>query len=158
MPTEALLTRTEEKRFVNVAHVHFDELDAMHMLHNARFFIHMERTASAFLRELGRQWEPVVADNPDQFSVVKTQTIDYRVPFLGTGDLRVEMSVVKLGRTSCSLRFLFTSPDASVVYAAGDRTIVKLDSITLRPSPWTTEFRDAVHGLIQEDPDVPARS
>ena len=151
MSTEALLTETAEKRFVNVAHVHFDELDAMHMLHNARFFIHMERTASAFLRELGRQWEPIIADNPDQFSVVKTQTIDYRVPFLGTGDLRVEMSVGKLGRTSCSLEFLFTNPDATVVYARGERTIVKLDSVSLRPSPWTDEFRGAVLGLIQED-------
>ena len=151
MSTGVLLTESAEKRFVNVAHVHFDELDAMHMLHNARFFIHMERTASAFLRELGRQWEPVVADNPDQFSVVKTQTIDYRVPFLGTGDLRVEMSVVKLGRTSCSPEFLFTNPDASVVYARGERTIVKLDSVTLRPSPWTTDFREAVSNLIRED-------
>ena len=151
MSTGVLLTESAEKRFVNVAHVHFDELDAMHMLHNARFFIHMERTASAFLRELGRQWEPVVADNPDQFSVVKTQTIDYRVPFLGTGDLRVEMSVVKLGRTSCSLEFLFTNPDASVVYARGERTIVKLDSVTLRPSPWTTDFREAVSNHIRED-------
>lgn len=151
MSTEALLTKSAEKRFVNVAHVHFDELDAMHMLHNARFFIHMERTASAFLRELGRRWEPIFADNPDQFSVVKTQTIDYRLPFLGTGDLRVEMSVGKLGRTSCSLEFLFTNPDATVVYAKGQRTIVKLDSVSLRPSPWTDEFRVAVLGLIQED-------
>ena len=92
MASQAILTETQDKRFVNVAHVHFDELDAMHMLHNARFFIHMERTASAFLRELGGRWERNVADNPDQFSVVKTQTIDYRVPFLGTGELRVEMA------------------------------------------------------------------
>ncbi len=157
MALQAILTETRDKRFVNVAHVHFDELDAMHMLHNARFFIHMERTASAFLRELGRRWERNVADNPDQFSVVKTQTIDYRVPFLGTGELRVEMAVTKLGRTSCSLRFLFTDPESTVVYAVGERTIVKLDSVTLRPSPWTAEFRQAVSGLIREECDVDVR-
>lgn len=154
MSTEALLSETTEKQFVSVAHVHFDELDAMHMLHNARFFIHMERTASNFLREIGKRWETNVADNVDQFSVVKTQTIDYRVPFLGTGELRVEMSIAKLGRTSCTLRFLFTNPDATVVYAKGERTIVKLDSVSLRPSPWTPDFRESVQRLVQEDPDV----
>lgn len=153
MSIEAVLTEATDRRYVNVAHVHFDELDAMHMLHNARFFIHMERTASSFLRDIGRQWETNVADNPDQFSVVKTQTIDYRVPFLGTGELRVEMTIAKLGRTSCSLRFLFTNPDATVVYAKGERTIVKLDPVSLRPVPWTPEFREAVVGLIHEDQD-----
>lgn len=142
-----------DRGFVHTARVHFDELDAMHMLHNARFFIHMERTASEFFRDLGRRWERNVADNPDQFSVVKAQQIEYIVPFLGTGELRVEMWVEKLGRTSCALGFLFTSPDASVVYARGTRTVVKLNPETLRPVPWTDRFRGAVSVLVREEGD-----
>jgi acyl-CoA thioester hydrolase len=139
--------------YVHTARVHFDELDAMHMLHNARFFIHMERTASEFFRDLGRRWERNVADNPDQFSVVRAQRIDYLVPFLGTGELRVEMWIAKLGRTSCTLGFEFTSADASIVYARGERTIVKLNPQTLRPAPWTDRFRDAVSVLLRLEGD-----
>ena len=133
--------------FVNTAWVHFDELDAMHMLHNARFFLHMERTAAAFFVSMGRRWETRVADNTDQFAVVKAQEIEYLVPFKGTGELRVEMRVEKLGRTSCALAFRFTSPDESVLYARGTRTIVKVNAETLRPSPWTARFRDEVRAL-----------
>ena len=101
--------------------------------------------------DLGRRWERNVADNPDQFHVVKAQRIEYLVPFLGTGELRVEMWVEKLGRTSCGLGFLFTSPDAGVVYARGARTIVKLDPETLRPAPWTDRFREAISALAREE-------
>jgi acyl-CoA thioester hydrolase len=135
--------------FVHTAPVHFDELDAMRMLHNARFFVHMERAASAFYRSLGARWEHDVADNPDQFHVVKAQEIEYLVPFMGTGDLRVEMRVEKIGRTSCTLAFRFTSPDAAVTYARGARTIVKLNPATLRPIEWTDRFRNALEGLAR---------
>lgn len=142
--------------FVHMARVHFDELDAMHMLHNARFFIHMERTASEFFRDLGRRWERNVADNPDQFSVVRAQRIDYRRPFLSTGELRVEMWVANLGRTSCTLGFEFASADGATVYARGERTVVKLDPTSLRPAPWTDRFHEAVAVLVraEEDGDV----
>ena len=135
--------------FVYLAAVHFDELDAMHMLHNDRFFIHMERAASEFFRDLGRRWERNVSDNPDQFSVVRAQRIEYVRPFLGTGELRVEMWVTALGRTSCTLGFEFGSADGGIVYARGERTIVKLDPETLRPKPWTDRFRDAVSILVR---------
>ena len=136
--------------FVHTAPVHFDELDAMGMLHNARFFVHMERAASAFYRSLGARWELDVADNPDQFHVVKAQEIEYLVPFMGTGELRVEMRVAKIGRTSCRLAFRFTSPDLAVTYARGARTIVKLDPATLRPIEWTGRFRGALEALAGE--------
>ena len=135
--------------FVHTAPVHFDELDAMGMLHNARFFVHMERAASAFYRSLGARWELDVADNPDQFHVVKAQEIEYLVPFMGTGELRVEMRVAKIGRTSCRLAFRFTSPDLAVTYARGARTIVKLNAATLRPIEWTERFRNALEGLAR---------
>jgi acyl-CoA thioester hydrolase len=138
-----------ETGFVHTARVHFDELDAMHMLHNARFFIHMERTASEFFRDLGRRWERDVASNPDQFSVVKAQRIEYLVPFLGTGDLRVEMWVEHVGRTSCTLAFLFADPPAATRFARGERTIVKLDPTTLRPTAWSPEFRAAIAPLVR---------
>ena len=139
----------DARGFIHTAPVHFDELDAMRMLHNARFFVHMERAASAFYRSLGARWALDVEDNPDQFHVVKAQEIEYLVPFMGTGELRVEMRVEKIGRTSCRLAFRFTSPDAVVTYARGARTIVKLNPATLRPIVWTDRFRNALEGLAR---------
>jgi acyl-CoA thioester hydrolase len=137
-------------RFEHTAPVHFDELDAMRMLHNARFFVHMERAASAFYRSIGARWEENVADNPDQFHVVKVQEIEYVVPFMGTGELRVEMHVERYGRTSCTLAFRFTSPDSATTYARGTRTIVKLNPATLRPIAWTDRFRAALAALMRD--------
>ncbi len=145
------MTVVADRGFVTTAQVHFDELDAMHMLHNARFVIHMERTVSEFFRSLGGRWHVNVADNPDQFSVVKAQAVEYLKPFLGDGELRVELWVERLGRTSCSLKCLFTSPDESVVYARGSRTVVKLNPETLRPTPWTDRFRETVSVLVRDE-------
>jgi acyl-CoA thioester hydrolase len=142
--------------FVNTASVHFDELDAMHMLHNARFFLHMERTATALFMSLGRRCESAAAKNPDLFAVVKAQEIEYLVPFRGTGEMRVEMLVENVGRTSCTLAFRFMSPDQSVLYARGTRTIVKVSSETLRPTPWTEGFQDAVRALVADEEVVHA--
>jgi acyl-CoA thioester hydrolase len=132
-------------RFVHPSPVHFDELDAMAMLHNARYAVHVERATSALFAHLGWRWELDATLNPDQFHVVREVQVEFLAPFRGMGFLQVELWVEKLGETSCVYGFECFSEAG--VHARGRRTVVKLEPATQRPARWTERFRDAHAGL-----------
>jgi NTE family protein len=134
--------------FVYRSPVHFDELDAMKMLHNSRFFLHMERAFIAFCSANGLRWTPDVGQNPDQFQVVRETWLEYLQPFVGVGDLVVEVGVEHLGETSGRYTFTFRSEDGSATYARGWRAVVKVDPESLRPAPWTEAFRKVHEPLL----------
>jgi acyl-CoA thioester hydrolase len=128
--------------FVYETQVHFDELDPMQMLHNSRFVTHIERAITSWYSVAGRKWELNVADNPDQFHVVRDLRIEYLNPVIGANPIQIEVWVDHLGNTSCVYGFRFTSVDGAIEYARGNRTIVKVDPETRRPAPWTDAFRE----------------
>ena len=128
--------------FTFKSHVYFDELDPMQMLHNARFAAHVERAVTSWYAMSGKKWESNVADNPDQFHVVRELRIEYLNPVIGPGPLRIDIWVQHLGNTSCRYGFRCASEDGRVDYARGERTIVKIDPATKRPAAWTEFFRE----------------
>lgn len=131
--------------------IYFDDLDALQMLHNARYAVYVERATTAFYESLGKVWEQDVADNPDQFHVVREIHVEFLAPFKRTGELRVGLWLEQLGATSCTYGFRCTSGVADVVHAHGRRTIVRLDPVSLRPAPWTDWFRTAHVRLAHSD-------
>jgi acyl-CoA thioester hydrolase len=131
-------------RYVYFSPVHFDELDAMKMLHNSRFAAHVERALIAWYSKHGGKWRPDPSENPDQFHVVRDFHIEYLHPVIGPGTMRVDVWVERLGTTSCVYGFVCSNESGTVGYARGERTIVKLDPSSHRPAPWTDSFR-AVH-------------
>ena len=64
-------------KFTWFSPVHFDELDPMQMLHNSRFPAHVERAVSACYVANGGTWQIDIANNPDQFHVVRELHIEY---------------------------------------------------------------------------------
>ena len=131
--------------------VYFDDLDALQMLHNTRYAVYVERATTAFYESRGKFWEQNIADNPDQFHVVREFQIEFHAPFKGTGELQVSLWLDHLGATSCAYGFRFESSEAGVVHAHGHRTIVRLNPESLRPTPWTDWFRAAHTTLIRRD-------
>ena len=142
-------------KFIHFADIHFDELDPMQMLHNSRFVYHVERAITALYASRGRKWALDVADNPDQFHVVKDLRIEYLSPFLGMGRMQIEVWVEKLGTTSCVYGFLCSSEDGRVAHARGHRTIIKIDPQSHRPSPWTDIFRKGHTEYVKDLPALP---
>lgn len=130
--------------------VFFDELDAVQFLHNARFSLHVERALSLFYATYGGRWEPDMRANPDQFIAVRAFEITFDAPFVGVGDLLVELWVERLGRTSCTYGFRCLNGDGSVVHARGTRTIVKLDPDTQRPVPWSEAALERHRPLLRQ--------
>jgi acyl-CoA thioester hydrolase len=139
-------------KFVYRSPVHFDELDPMQMLHNARFAAHVERAVTAFYATTGRRWETDVRDNPDQFHVVRELRIEYLQPVIGPQTLRIDVWVERLGTSSCVYGFLVSSEDGRTPYARGERAIVKIDPASRRPAPWTPFFRERHATLLKDLP------
>jgi acyl-CoA thioester hydrolase len=140
------------EKFTWISPVHFDELDPMQMLHNSRFAAHVERATVAWYETKGGSWRLDVRDNPDQFHVVRELRIEYLNPLLGTGSMRIDLWVERLGNTSCVYGFLCSSADGRLPYARGERTIVKIDPASRRPAPWTDRFRNAHRDLVKDLP------
>jgi acyl-CoA thioester hydrolase len=139
-------------KFVFESTVHFDELDPMHMLHNSRFAVHIERAITSWYLTTGRKWESDVRKNPDQFHVVRELRIEYLSPVIGPQTLRIDVWVERLGNTSCVYGFLCSSQDGLTPFARGERTIVKIDPASRRPSPWTDFFRQKHATLLKDLP------
>ena len=136
------------------ARIHWDELDALQVLHNAGYVVHLERARIAWYESLGHAWALDSRDNPDQVHVVRELRLEYLAPVRGTGTLRIELWVERMGTTSCLYGFRFMDGERSVTYAQGTQAIVKLDPETRRPSPWTEGFRVRHETITRADPSA----
>jgi acyl-CoA thioester hydrolase len=113
--------------------VHFDDLDAMGIVHNARYAVLLERALSAYWSPRGHAFTDGRPTTSDVVHAVREFTITYVAPIRGTGPVDVHFWVEKLGETSVVYGFRFRSGD--VLHAEGRRTIVKLDPANAMPPP-----------------------
>jgi acyl-CoA thioester hydrolase len=130
--------------------VYFDDLDAMQILHNARYLLLFERTIGSFwTRTMGWGGRLDESKNPDRYHLVRTNAIEYLRPVTGVGDVRVRIWVEKLGRTSLTFGFRLLPMDEDIDFAHGARVIVCVDPRTRKPTPWSDEFRHKVGPFIR---------
>lgn len=145
-------------RFHETIHgVYFDDLDAFHILHNARYLLLFEHAIGSFWRHLG--WAGVLDfnSNPDQYHLVRAVQLEYKRPVIGTGQVRVRVWIERLGRTSLTFGLRVMPLDEDVDHAVGRRTIVRIDPQNKRPVPWTSGFRGQIaaycaHVEVAEEP------
>ncbi|GAA3959137.1 acyl-CoA thioesterase [Actinoplanes auranticolor] len=121
--------------------VHFDDLDAMGMLHNSRYAVLVERAIVLWWAERGVSFSGGRPTTPDAFNVVREYAVTFHRPVRGTGEISVHFWLESMGTTSADYRFRVTSTDGATVYAEGRRVNVHLDPATMRPSPWTEHGR-----------------
>ncbi len=148
--TAAIATRpTIDYGHVELLPVHFDDLDPLGMVHNARYALLIERALATFWRQHGHTFREGRPATPDAFNVVKEFSIGYRAPIRGTVDVFVHFWLEHMGRSCGVVGFRVLSSDGATVFAEGRRVVIKLDQETLRPSPWTPEARAAAEGLLR---------
>ncbi|WP_308126181.1 acyl-CoA thioesterase [Nonomuraea ceibae] len=131
--------------------IHFDDLDAMGLLHNSRYALLVERAVGAFWAEQGWNFDPGVSRFRDVYMAVREFKITYNAPISGAGEVAVEFWLDRMGRTSGVYGFRVLSADRSIVHAEGYRVNVNLDPATFRPAPFSQELRDAAAPLMLED-------
>lgn len=130
--------------------VYFDDLDAFQVLHNARYLLLFERTIGSFWRRMG--WGALLepADNADQYHVVRANHIVYDRPVRGVGEVRVRIWVERLGATSLTFALRLLPLDHDEPYCTGTRTIVRVDPVTFKPTPWSEALRAQLLPFIGE--------
>ncbi len=107
--------------FGHVAHVpvHFDDLDAMGLLHNARYAVLLERALTPYWAERGVVFRGDVHAAPDVFHAVREFTITYQAPVTGVGTVAVHFWLEHFGTSSAQYAFEFRSVDGATVHATG---------------------------------------
>ncbi|SEN23911.1 acyl-CoA thioester hydrolase [Nonomuraea pusilla] len=128
--------------------VHFDDLDAMGLLHNSRYALLVERAISAFWADQGWNFDPAISRFKDVFMAVREFKITYHAPIVGAGEVLVDFWMDRMGRTSGVYGFRVLSSDRATVHAEGYRVNVNLDPSTFRPAPFTDEIRVAAEPLL----------
>ncbi|WP_427923706.1 acyl-CoA thioesterase [Streptomyces sp. cg40] len=131
--------------------VHFDDLDALGMLHNARYPLLVERAWTELWEEHGVRFDGDWASAGDACNVVKELLISYEAPVTKPGTYAVHLWLDRLGTTGLTYGFRLCSADGSVTYATGTRVLVRLDAGTLRPAPWSEGFRAAGRALLRSE-------
>jgi acyl-CoA thioester hydrolase len=137
--------------FVVPVTVHFDELDAFGMLHNARYPLLMERAWSTYWQEEGFDFTGDRAVEADSFSVVRELRVTYEVPVNRIGRYAAHIWLERLGNTAVTYGFRLCSADGAVTYAHGTRVLVHLDPVTLSPSPFSERFRSLARKLLRPE-------
>ncbi|MER7713793.1 thioesterase family protein [Streptomyces werraensis] len=131
--------------------VHFDDLDALGLLHNARYPLLVERAWAELWQASGITFDGDWAAAGDACNAVKELRLTYEAPVTRPGPYAVHLWLDRLGTTGLTYGFRFCSADGAVTYARGSRVLVRLDATTLRPAPWSEEFRDAARELLRPD-------
>ncbi|MFK0283673.1 acyl-CoA thioesterase [Streptomyces sp. NPDC090499] len=149
MTAEALPAPTLSHGRLLPVSVHFDDLDALGMLHNARYPLLVERAWTELWQEHGIRFDGDWAAAGDACNVVRELLISYEVPVTRSGTYAVHLWLERLGTTGLTYGFRFCSPDGATTYARGTRVLVRLDAATLRPAPWSEAFRAVGRELLR---------
>ncbi|MGQ5227437.1 acyl-CoA thioesterase [Streptomyces sp. yara] len=131
--------------------VHFDDLDALGLLHNARYPLLVERAWAELWQANGVTFDGDWVAAGDACNAVKELRLTYEAPVTRPGPYAVHLWLDRLGTTGLTYGFRFCSADGAVTYARGSRVLVRLDATTLRPAPWSEGFRGAARELLRPD-------
>ncbi|PRX96319.1 acyl-CoA thioesterase [Allonocardiopsis opalescens] len=129
--------------------VHFDDLDAMGMVHNARYPLLLERALMTYWTAHGWSSDPGRSAFEDVFLAVREFTITYHVPIAAAGTIGVRFWIDRLGNTSVVYGFQVLSADGATVHAEGRRAQVRIDPATLRPQPLSERLRELARPLVR---------
>jgi acyl-CoA thioester hydrolase len=130
------------------APVYFDDIDAMGVVHNARYALLVERAMTTFWSRHGHTFDGGPT-TPDVFNVVREFSITYHRPISGTGEIFVHLFAERVGESSCVYGFRLLSPDGATVFAEGRRVVIKVDMTTRLPIPWTPAGRVIAESLLR---------
>jgi acyl-CoA thioester hydrolase len=144
-----MTTTVLEYGHVEATRIHYDDLDSMGIVHNARYALLLERALTRYWEERGFAIVDSRPTAPDVFNAVVEFAIKYRTPIRGTGDVLIHFWLDKFGTTSAVYGFRITSADGTVTHAEGHRAVVRLDPATMRPAPWTPAARAVATPLFK---------
>ncbi|MFI9257938.1 acyl-CoA thioesterase [Streptomyces sioyaensis] len=125
--------------------VHFDDLDALGMLHNSRYPLLVERAWAEYWHGRGFRFDGDWVAAGD----IKEMRLSYERPVTRPGRYAAHLWVERLGRTGLTYGFRLCSADGAETHAQGHRVLVRVDARTLRPTPWSDHARAVAADLLR---------
>ncbi|GAA5610488.1 acyl-CoA thioesterase [Streptomyces platensis] len=151
MSVEPLQTSTVPYGELVPVTVHFDDLDALGMLHNSRYPLLAERAWAEYWHGQGFTFDGDWAAAGDMCNVIKEMKVSYERPITRPGRYAAHLWVERLGRTGLTYGFRLCSADGTETYAQGHRVLVRVDAQTLRPTPWSDRARAIADRLLRQE-------
>jgi acyl-CoA thioester hydrolase len=137
------------KIFQYNAQVHFDELDALGVLHHTRYLIHLERAQQKFFEHLLGVDDFNAERDEDIYVVVHSVEARFREPLRNPGEIMIEYQIDRIRSGGVTMSFTITNPETDATYCTGLRTVCKLSAETHQPMTWTVKFRDAMEAHLE---------
>jgi acyl-CoA thioester hydrolase len=123
--------------FVSRQRIYFDMLDPLGVMHNSRYLLLFERARFDLWHANGLS---IGAEGLDWPYYVVRNEVNYHAPITRLQDVTVEVIVERLGTSSVTLSHQVFD-DSGVCVADGKTVLVRVDSETSRPAPWSDAFR-----------------
>ena len=127
-------------RFVHFSPLHLDELP----VRREHFAAHIDEAIAA--------WQATMEHKSEQSLGVRDIAIELLEPMTEPATIRIDVWVDALSDISCVYGFLCSSADGRTAYARGERTIIKLDPASRRPTAWSLPFRNKQATLLKNLP------
>src|SRR4051812_49795384 len=105
-----MTTATTEYGHLEPVDVHFDDLDPMGFVHNARYAVLVERAISLYWTRAGFVYD-AASRGGDGLMAIAEFTINYRVPIRQTGPVGVHFWIERLCPTSAGYVYRVRSAD-----------------------------------------------
>jgi acyl-CoA thioester hydrolase len=137
---------------IEPVYVHFEDLDAMGVVHNGRYVLLIERALESYWTREGWPFDPSRPHFAEIFFVVKQFEITYHVPITTVGPVGVQLWIDRLGSSSVIYGFRVLSEDGATVHAECRRVHVRIDPSTMRPAPLNYTLREACRALLRPQP------
>lgn len=134
-------------RFTYTADVHFDELDALGVLHHTRYLIHLERAQQKFFEHLLGVSDFNVERDEDIYVVVHSLEARFREPLRTPGKMNVIYAIERVRSGGVTMTFEMLGATTTAIYCTGRRTVCKLSAQTHQPAAWTGNFRQAMEAF-----------
>ena len=130
--------------FTYLSEVHFDELDALGLLHHTRYLLHLERAQQKFFEKLLGVDDFNKDRDEDIYVVVHGLEVRFRQALSNPGLIAVDYTISRIRSGGVTMSFTIRHPEKNTVYCDGTRTLCKLSANSHQPTPWTPAFRAAL--------------
>lgn len=135
------------KVFSYTSDVHFDELDALGVLHHTRYLIHLERAQQKFFEHLLGVPDFNAERDEDIYVVVHSLEARFRQALSNPGQIKIEYQIDRIRSGGVTMSFRILGADSGTLYCTGSRTVCKLSAETHQPTTWTPKFREAMEAF-----------
>ncbi|MFQ3226334.1 MAG: acyl-CoA thioester hydrolase [Lentimonas sp.] len=126
------------------SYVHFDEMDALGLLHRTRYLIHLERAQQKFFKHLLGVEDFNAERDEDIYVVVHSLESRFREAVRAPGPIVVDYRIQRIRSGGVTMAFTIRDPQGERIFCDGTRTVCKLSGQTHRPIAWSEPFRLAM--------------